>query len=226
MREKAQLGMILLLIVAVVAPEARAGGLISNGGFEAPQVTQSTTYLPGDTALSPWTITSGSVDIVPSAPTSGTGWPAFEATQSLDLNGSVSFPGNGMGVIQQSFATTPGQPYLLFFEYANNPENGSSTVYTARVSVLDSSSATLGSWDIGHSGSSNSSLAAMNYTLFAQTFVADTASTTLEFASTIPGNYGIALDAVSVYSVPEPPSLLLGGTSALVLLGILWFRGR
>jgi len=217
--------MIFLAVVAAASPTARAGGLIVDGGFETPNVDHSTTYIPGDTSLSPWVITSGSVDIVPQSPASGTGWPAFEGTQSLDLNGSVSFPGNGMGVIQQSFATNPGQTYVLFFEYANNPEDGAITP-TATVSVLDSNSATLGSWDISHSGSSASSLAAMNYTLFANTFTADTASTTLEFASTFPGNYGIALDAVSVSAVPEPPSLVLGGAGALVMLGLVWFRGR
>ena len=205
MCSKLELGMLLVALLIAEAPAARAGGLILNGGFETPNVTHSTTYIPGDTSLSPWTITSGSVDIVSSSPTSGTGWPAFEGTQSLDLNGSVGFPGNGMGVIQQTFATTPGNQYLLFFEYANNPEDGNSTVFIATVSVLDSSSATLGSWDISHSGSSASSLAAMNYTLFAQTFVPDTASTTLEFASSIGGNYGIVLDAVSASPCPNLP---------------------
>jgi hypothetical protein len=66
----------------------------------------------------------------------------------------------------------------------------------------------------------------MNYTLFANTFTADTASTTLEFASTISGNYGIALDAVSVFAVPEPSSLVLGAVAVLTMLGLVRFRGR
>ncbi len=42
----------------------------------------------------------------------------------------------------------------------------------------------------------------MKYTPFLGTFVANSATTTLQFASTSPGAYGIVLDAVSVTAVP------------------------
>ena len=42
----------------------------------------------------------------------------------------------------------------------------------------------------------------MRYTRFFGTFLANSATTTLQFASTTPGAYGIVLDAVSVTAVP------------------------
>ena len=109
MLTKIGFGMMLLAVFAAASPAARAGGLILNGGFETPQVNHSLSYFAGDTSLSPWVIVSGSVDTVPTVPTTGTGWPAFEGTQSLDLNGA------GPGTIEQAFVTTPGQVYGLFF---------------------------------------------------------------------------------------------------------------
>ena len=85
---------------------------------------------------------------------------------------------------------------------------------------------TLSSWDISHSGSSASSLTAMNYTFFSGTFSAETSVSTLEFASTFPGVYGMVLDNVSAYAVPEPSSLVLGGAGMAVLLGLVWLRSR
>ena len=88
MLTKIGFGMMLLAVVAAASPAARAGGLILNGGFETPQVNHSLSYFAGDPALSPWAIVTGSVDTVPTVPATGTGWPAFEGMQSLDLNGA------------------------------------------------------------------------------------------------------------------------------------------
>ena len=52
---------------------------------------------------------------------------------------------------------------------------------------------------IAHAGSTPRH---MKYTPFFGAFIADSAVTTLQFASTTPGAYGIVLDAVSVTAVP------------------------
>ena len=160
-----------------------------NGGFETPSVSGSasgaSTFSAGDPSLSPWEIVSGSIDVVDSRI-----WPAFQGAQSIDLDGVSA------GTIQQSFVTSPGQTYQLSFYYANNSDNPTQTD-TATVSVTGDG--TLLSQGITHVGSTPSN---MDYSHFLGTFVADSATATLQFASTTPGVYGVVLDGVSVRAVP------------------------
>ena len=137
----------------------------------------------GDGDLAPWRITAGSVDVQ-------TYWPAEEGGQTIDLNGVSP------GTIEQSFATIPGQVYQLLFYYANNPDLCAGTA-TATVTVTGPG--TLLSQVLAHAGST---LKDMAFTPFLATFVANSATTTLHFASTTPGAYGVVLDAVSVTAVP------------------------
>jgi hypothetical protein len=58
---------------------------------------------------------------------------------------------------------------------------------------------TLLSRTIAHAGSTPR---AMKYTPSLGAFIADSATTTLRFASSTPGAFGIVLDAVSVMAVP------------------------
>src|SRR5262249_20311045 len=79
-----------------------SAGLITNGGFEQPGGQTADLFLPaGNSSLTGWTIVSGSVDIVPSTGS----WPAYEGSQSLDLDG------HSAGTIEQSFTTTVGITY-------------------------------------------------------------------------------------------------------------------
>ena len=184
---------------------------ILNGGFESPIAPANgfTRLDAGSGALAPWTITSGSVDVV-----SNGFWPAFEGSQSLDLNGLES------GTIEQIFGTIAGQSYRLNFAYANNSDGDVPLTASALVSVLGSGGSSLLSQSITHS---NSTRANMNYTLFSGSFTANSASTTLRFASTTAGARGIVLDAVSVNAIPEPSAFALLGLGTLSLLG---YRGR
>jgi hypothetical protein len=75
---------------------------------------------PSATAISGWTVTSGSVDWIntywqqPPALSNGTG-----TGLSIDLNGTASAAHpNPAGTISQTFATAPGQPYTVTFEMA------------------------------------------------------------------------------------------------------------
>ena len=216
-----------LLAFAVVCllfgNEARADFII-NGGFEQPGgLTSDVDYLAGDTSIVGWTIVSGSVDIVPSTGS----WPAYQGNQSLDLDG------HSAGTISQTFDTTAGMTYQLSFAYANNPGGGAAAagddpgnpVRTATVSVLDDGGSTLLSQDIGHEGST---AADMNWTIFTGSFTAHSATTTLVFTSTDPATSygGIALDAVSVQAVPEPPGLALVGAGLATLAGYAGWRRR
>jgi choice-of-anchor C domain-containing protein len=207
--------LLALLIVGVAARPSHAD-LIVNGGFETPvaPVNSFTTLGAGSSAMAPWSIVSGSVDVI-----GANYWPAFQGVQSLDLNG------NSAGTISQSFTTTPGTSYTLSFAYANNAD-ASTLTPTATVSVLDGANATLLSQDVSHTGSTHTN---MNYSLFSASFVADSATTTLRFAGgTSTWAFGIVLDAVSVNpsvaAVPEPSNLIFGGLAALA--GVAYARRR
>ena len=161
-------------------------GLLADGGFETPKVNphkKARTLRAGDPALATWRITSGSVNVQ-------TYWPAAEGTHTLDLNGISP------GTIEQSFATTPGQVYQLAFDYGNNPD---ARTQTAGATVTVTGAGTLLSQQIAHAGSTPRD---MKYTPFSGTFVADSATTMLQFASTTPGAYGMVLDAVAVTAEP------------------------
>jgi len=212
----------LIVFLTVSSPKTANADFLINGGFEQPGgLTSDIDFLAGDTSIVGWRIVSGSVDIVPSTGS----WPAYQGNQSLDLDG------HSAGTISQSFTTTAGMTYQLSFAYANNPGGGAAfagddpgnPVRTATVSVLDASASTLLSQDIGHEGST---AADMNWTIFTDSFTADSATTTLVFTSTDPATSygGIALDAVSVQPVPEPSSLALIVTGLAPLAAYFGWR--
>ena len=142
----------------------------------------------GQNALAHWQVTSGSVNVQAY-------WHAILATYSIDLNGVSA------GTVRQTFATIPGQAYQLSFYYANNPDRSARTD-TASVSVTGAGPRL--NWKLSHTGSTPSD---MKYTRFLGTFVADSPMTTLQFASTTRGAYGVVLDAVSVTAFDMTPAV-------------------
>jgi hypothetical protein len=95
----------------------------------------------------------------------------------------------------QSFVTAPGQVFQLVFDWANNPDDRGRT---AAATVTVAGAGPLLSTVITHAGSKPRD---MKYRRFLGAFVADSTVTTLRFASTTPGAYGIILDGVSVTAV-------------------------
>jgi len=207
----------VVLVAALGAVPARAE-LIVNGGFELPVVPPGTEFVTlsgGD--IPGWTISAGTVDVYRDT------WPAFQGHQSLDLSGSPGPPGTA---IFQSFATVPGESYLLSFRYANN--TGVSFA-TGRVEILGMGGNDLINDLLTHAGSTP---ADMNYLLYSQTFTANSATTTLRFThlgSSVPDFGGLALDDVRAAStgvVPEPSSLTLASLGTLGLIGYARRRRR
>ncbi len=164
-----------------VLPNPARIELAGNGDFQPRKVLlprNALTIHTGQNALAPWQITEGSVDVQ-------TYWSTVQGTDSIDLNGVSA------GTIRQTFATIPGQAYQLSFCYANNPDRPAHAA-TATVSVTGATPRL--NWKISRAGST---AAEMNFTRFLGTFIADSTMTTLQFASTTPGAFGIVLDAVS-----------------------------
>ena len=216
---------VFALVISLLGSPSHAN-LIVNGSFEnfiiGPNDVNFGGFVrffspPPNTDIAGWTITGsngGHPNNVDHVNTSH--YPAFSgATESLDMEDDF----NARGVISQSFATAPGDTYNLAFAYANNPDNGPGTV--AMMNALVTGAGVLLSQNVSHSGST---AANMNYLLFSQDFVANSAFTTLQFSALTNSGFGIALDAVSVETVvpgvPEPASAALLAMGLLCLLGI------
>ena len=198
--------LLLGLAAAVAMPSAANATAFMNGDFELGVDTGPwfTTLEAGSTALTGWTILSGSIDY------KGDYWQAGDGKRSIDLNG------NSAGAISQTFDTVAGTSYIVDFLLSGNPD-GSPVVKTLEVSatgnaatqyLFDTTGLTHG--DMGWEGRTYQ-------------FIATGASTTLTFASLTAGNfYGPALDAisvapVSVVPVPEPATwaMMIGGLAAV-----------
>ena len=104
-----------IAVAAIAISPGRATAqtnLVGNGSFETPQISGSLQTLPpGSTALSPWVISSDSLDVIK--------YPVATGLQAIHLNGTPT------GSISQQLNTQVNQSYTLHFQYAAPPGGGS-----------------------------------------------------------------------------------------------------
>jgi hypothetical protein len=186
--------------VAWNAPKAHAPvcnpeiNLVQNGGFEAPDVaTNSYDIVPDSNPLLKWLVAWTSPqdggrlgleiqDHVAGDPAGG--------AQHAELDGDHPV------TISQQLATVPGQSYTINFKYS--PRAGRNAADNTIKVKVDGS--VLGA-DLAVDGTANGNTVWLPYT---RTFVADSASTLLEFADTgTDTSYGGYLDDVSVSCVAD-----------------------
>ncbi|MBN8691318.1 MAG: DUF642 domain-containing protein [Armatimonadetes bacterium] len=181
--------------------------LIVNGGFEqgawAPGGDNSMQLFGGSGAIMGWSVTGDEIAWI------GSSNPYFvspsEGQRFLDLAG---YNNNGSpGGIQQTFATTIGQQYLLTFDH------GASNLYGAS-KIVASAAGTTQSWTLT-SGATNL------WEGRSMVFTATSTSTTLSIAEDIQnvgGSVYQGVDNVSVVAVPEPSTILALSLGAVALL--------
>jgi choice-of-anchor C domain-containing protein len=160
--------------------------LISNGGFESPEITALSQTFTTGTNVGGWVVESGDVALVRSSQ-----WGPYDGLQSLDLNSSVA------GAVHQDVPTLPGQQYILRFEMAGYPF-GAPTIKTNQVWWGTNLIATV---PFNITGTSSSDMGWTNHEYFV---TASSNSTRVRFVSLASGPYGPALDAVSLTAVGPP----------------------
>ena len=178
---------ITLLAISGIAISSARAQLITNGGFETPDVLTYLTVLAGQTTIAPWVVGLVSIDVVDIDNGFGVG-DAFEGRQYLDLDGA------GAGQLTQTFRTRPVSRYMITFAYANNYVNQPSASATVR--LYDSSGDILNR-TISHSSSVPGDL---HWSPFKGQFTARQSTTSLELTSlsAMDSYGGILVDAVSV----------------------------
>lgn len=206
-----RLFLVAVISLIVVAPSLSHANLVANGSFETGFGNWAgPVWAPS--SFAGWTITGGSVDV--SYAPSGNWWKAPDGDFSLDMNGS------SVGAIRSdAFTTVPGQTYQVRFAMAGNPSGQYNQTMTMDVSVNGGSPVTFSHLVTEPVYSYGMPL---SWEEKGFTFVADSASTSLTFASTYYGSIyqGPTLDNVRVDAVPLPPSLLLFAPGLLGLMGL------
>lgn len=152
------------------------GNLIVNCSFEEGAAFEVIHMLDaGDTSITAWTVTRDQIDImgVPS------NWDAFDGVRLIDLDGSP-----GVGGIEQTFPTVPGQSYLLTFAMSGNPEGGPS-IERLRVEVGDTT------MDFSYD-TTGLTIFDLGWELESLFFTAEDAQTTIEF-------YSLSTDGTSIH---------------------------
>jgi choice-of-anchor C domain-containing protein len=176
---------------ALVASMSLAGSTFAftgatNGSFEEGTFSGAAfdTLTPGSTALTGWTVDSGSIDWI------GTYWTASNGSKSIDLNGFDT------GAISQILATTIGNTYVVTFDLSGNPV-GLPTTKTLNL-VATGGPTTGYTFDTLAAGNTQTD---MKWAPQTYSFFATSSSTVLTFTSTVAGEFGPALDNVVVTEV-------------------------
>lgn len=175
--------------LGIGAGSALAFESLTNGSFETGTHSASPfdTLGPEATALTGWTVVSGTVDWV------GSYWQAADGFLSIDLNGG------GTGAISTTLATTPGNSYVVTFALSGNPVTGA----PEKTLTVAASGGEVAAYAFDTAGAGNTQ-ADMKWVSETYSFVATSSSTVLSFASTMAGLAGAALDDVEVSEIAAP----------------------
>ena len=180
--------------LAVVASLAIAGSVLAaglaNGSFENGSYSSGSwnTLNSGSTAISGWTVSSGTVDWVDSSY-----WQAANGTKSVDLDGNAAG-----AVTSDAFDTVSGGTYFVSFALSGNPDSNLG-VKTLQVSATGSSTPAA-TYDFNTQVMGNTH-ADMMYQTEGYTFVATGTTAALTFASQTAGAWGPVVDNVTVTQV-------------------------
>jgi choice-of-anchor C domain-containing protein len=169
------------------AAREKAQNLLVNGSFEEGPELQDDgliTLDKGSSALKGWEVTQGDVDCA-----DGRYWQPAAGKRSLDLSGTRT------GGISQSFKTRKGQKYRVTFWLAGNPVGGA-----AEKKLQISAAGKSAEFAFDTNGKNQKE---MGWVSKSWEFTAEADQTTLEFLSLTEGNYGPALDNVTVVEVNE-----------------------
>lgn len=185
--------------VALSVGPAHAASII-NGSFETStlgNIGNSTLLSSGSTAITGWTVSSGTVDYT------GSLWNAANGSRSVDLAGTSA------GAISQTLTgLITGRIYDVIFNLAANPD-GNPNVKTVRVSSGTEAS-------VFTANRATSSRTNMNWMERIFSFTAESASQLLTFRSLTPGNFGPVIDNVRLKLAPIP----LPATAPLALAAL------
>lgn len=183
---------------------AQAASIVTNGGFEAPQLSSGSFQLPS--SIPGWTIETG---------------PSFEVQNNIagspfEGNQFIELDSSGVTKFYQNLITEVGQQYLLTFAFSPRPG-----VPDNRLNV-EWGGSLVASLSANGLGLSNTS-----WTTYSTLLTATNNVTRLSFGNLneLSNSLGSYLDAVSVTSVPAPvptPALLPG----LIGMGVAALRKR
>ena len=190
-------------MIAAALAFGAAGGVqaatLVNGSFEIgpnPNVGPGFITLgTGNSSITGWTVTAGSIDYI------GSYWMAQDGSRSIDLAGT------SLGTLTQTLTDTiVGQRYAVDFWVSKNPDGGAAT----RTGTFSA-----GGQNFNFSYAVPNSRTNMNWQLETFEFFASSTMTDLSFAADASAGccFGPALDNVSIDAVPEPATwaMMIGG---------------
>ncbi|MEM6469374.1 MAG: choice-of-anchor C family protein [Planctomycetota bacterium] len=158
--------------------------VISNGGFEEGSTTTNfETFTQGELLSQHWIVTEPTIDVV-----HRNHFLASRGNYAIDLTGTP-----GAGAIEQTFATDVGKRYLVEFDLAGNPISGPAI---KELEVSAGGHVENFQFDIRPFNSSNLRFIRQQFE-----FEATSDSTTLKFDSLTEGQFGPAIDSVSVREI-------------------------
>ncbi|HEX3100631.1 MAG TPA: choice-of-anchor C family protein [Pyrinomonadaceae bacterium] len=187
--------MLMLILVAAFAVGSVSAQVL-NGQFENGTDPGSFTTLNAvnNTNIDNWIVDGGNVDYI------GNYW-LGNGGKSIDLNGFTT------GSIHQNLTTVAGITYQVTFDMSGNPDNPNGSIYPEGHPYFSPADKAMsvtanGVWpQTYHYITGSNSHADMQWVSNTFYFTATGSSTSLAFASQIPGAFGPALDNVKVTAI-------------------------